>query len=89
MIASGNIGRFLHSNQCAKDFLKETCGFSGHVSDRQAFAGGGKTPPEMGRRNVDRGWIGACLQLNHSSLNCKSPRVMDLGRRTQQAMQLH
>jgi hypothetical protein len=26
-------------------FLKETCGFSGHVSDRQAFAGGGKSRP--------------------------------------------
>ena len=55
MIASGNKGWFPCSNQCAKYFLEEICGFSGHVSDRQAFAGGGKSRPGGGRRNVDRG----------------------------------
>ncbi len=54
MIASGNKGWFPCSNQCAKYFLEEICGFSGHVSDRQAFAGGGKSRPGGGRRNVDR-----------------------------------
>lgn len=54
MIASRIKGWFPYSNQCAKYFLKETCGFSGHVSDRQAFAGGGKSRPAGGRRNVDR-----------------------------------
>lgn len=64
MIASGNKGWFPYSNQCAKYFLEEICGFSDHVSDRQAFAGGGKSRPEGGRRNVDSGcakrWIPAC-----------------------------
>jgi hypothetical protein len=53
MIASGNKGWFPCSNQCAKYFLEEICGFSGHVSDRQAFAGGGKSRPEGGRRILD------------------------------------
>jgi hypothetical protein len=53
MIASGNKGWFPYSNQCAKYFLEEICGFSGHMSDRQAFAGGGKSRPGGGRRNVD------------------------------------
>jgi hypothetical protein len=51
MIASGNKGWFPYSNQCAKYFLKETCGFSGHVSDRQAFAGGRKK--STGRRATE------------------------------------
>jgi hypothetical protein len=53
MIASGNKGWFPCSNQCAKCFLEEICGFSGHVSDRQAFAGGGKSRPAGGRRILD------------------------------------
>ena len=67
MIASGNKGWFPCSNQCAKYFPEEICGFSGHVSDRQAFAGGGKSRPGGGRRNVDSGcakrWIPACAGM--------------------------
>ena len=55
MIASGNKERFPISNQCASDFREEIWGFSAHVSDRQGFAGGGKSQPDGGRRNVDRG----------------------------------